>query len=99
MRERARAVLRINASAEIKFFEKNLLSQEVSGRAGELKEIQDEDTLPSEITSEIPMEVDLCLNVEAKEHNLGDLNEPANYKDAMLDLKSNKWLNVMNTEM
>ncbi|GJZ13937.1 putative RNA-directed DNA polymerase [Tanacetum coccineum] len=40
------------------FFEKNLLSQEVSGRAGELKEIQDEDTSPSEITSEIPMEVE-----------------------------------------
>ena len=40
------------------FFEKNLLSQEVSGRAGELEEIQDEDTSPSEITSEIPMEVE-----------------------------------------
>ncbi|GKC72126.1 retrotransposon protein, putative, ty1-copia subclass [Tanacetum coccineum] len=40
------------------FFEKNLLSQEVSGRAGELKEIQDEDTSPSEITSEIPTEVE-----------------------------------------
>ncbi|GKC05040.1 retrotransposon protein, putative, ty1-copia subclass [Tanacetum coccineum] len=36
---------------------KNLLSQEVNGRAGELEEIQDEDTSPSEITSEIPMEV------------------------------------------
>nr|GEY89583.1 hypothetical protein [Tanacetum cinerariifolium] len=40
------------------FFEKNLLSQEVSGRAGDLEEIQDEDTSPSEITSEIPMEVE-----------------------------------------
>nr|GEX92123.1 hypothetical protein [Tanacetum cinerariifolium] len=40
------------------FFEKNLLSQEVSGRAGDLKEIQNEDTSPSEITSEIPMEVE-----------------------------------------
>ncbi|GJS50756.1 retrotransposon protein, putative, ty1-copia subclass [Tanacetum coccineum] len=40
------------------FFEKNLLSQEVSGRAGELEEIQDEDTSPSENTSEIPMEVE-----------------------------------------
>ncbi|GKA87609.1 retrotransposon protein, putative, ty1-copia subclass [Tanacetum coccineum] len=39
------------------FFEKNLLSQEVSGRAEELKEIQDEDTSPSEITSEIPIKV------------------------------------------
>ncbi|GJZ78571.1 retrotransposon protein, putative, ty1-copia subclass [Tanacetum coccineum] len=40
------------------FLEKNLISQEVSGRAGELEEIQDEDTSPSEITSEIPMEVE-----------------------------------------
>ncbi|GJR91234.1 retrotransposon protein, putative, ty1-copia subclass [Tanacetum coccineum] len=105
------------------FFEKNLLSQEVSGRAGELEEIQDEDTSPSEITSEIPMEVEgfeppqeeeapvrrserphrapnrLCLNVEVEEHSLGDLNEPANYKAAMLDQESNKWLDAMNAEM
>ncbi|GJQ93236.1 retrotransposon protein, putative, ty1-copia subclass [Tanacetum coccineum] len=40
------------------FFEKNLITQEVSGRAEGLKEIQDEDTSPSEITSEIPMEVE-----------------------------------------
>ncbi|GJU60010.1 hypothetical protein Tco_1237776 [Tanacetum coccineum] len=40
------------------FFEKNLITQEVSGRAIDLKEIQDEDTSPSEITSEIPMEVE-----------------------------------------
>nr|GEX32166.1 hypothetical protein [Tanacetum cinerariifolium] len=39
------------------FFEKNLITQEVSGRAVDLKEIQDEDTSPSEITSKIPMEV------------------------------------------
>nr|GFC21493.1 retrotransposon protein, putative, Ty1-copia subclass [Tanacetum cinerariifolium] len=37
---------------------KNLITQEVSGRAIDLEEIQDEDTLPSEITSEIPMEVE-----------------------------------------
>ncbi|GJY02119.1 retrotransposon protein, putative, ty1-copia subclass [Tanacetum coccineum] len=33
-------------------------TQEVSGRAEGLEEIQDEDTSPSEITSEIPMEVE-----------------------------------------
>ncbi|GKB76864.1 G-type lectin S-receptor-like serine/threonine-protein kinase [Tanacetum coccineum] len=38
--------------------EKNLLSQEVSGRAKELEEIQDKETLPSENTSKIPMEVE-----------------------------------------
>ncbi|GJT43154.1 hypothetical protein Tco_0951869 [Tanacetum coccineum] len=40
------------------FLEKNLLSQEVSGRAGELEEIQDKDASPSKITSKIPMEVE-----------------------------------------
>ncbi|GJS76889.1 retrotransposon protein, putative, ty1-copia subclass [Tanacetum coccineum] len=101
------------------FFEKNLISQEVSGRAMDLKEIQDEDTSPSKITSEIPMEVEgfeppqeeeisihrsektrqapnrLCLNVEAEEHSLGDLNEPTSYKAAMLNSESNKSTDVV----
>nr|GEX51160.1 hypothetical protein [Tanacetum cinerariifolium] len=79
----------------------------VSGRAIDLEEIQDENTLPSEITRKIPMEVEgfeppqeevilvrrserthrapnrLCINVEAKEHSLGDLNEPFSYKAAI----------------
>nr|GFA82548.1 retrotransposon protein, putative, Ty1-copia subclass [Tanacetum cinerariifolium] len=38
------------------FLEKKLISQEVSGRAGELEEIQVEDASPSENTSEIPVE-------------------------------------------
>ncbi|GJX65126.1 retrotransposon protein, putative, ty1-copia subclass [Tanacetum coccineum] len=104
----------------VEFFEKSLITQEVSGRVIDLEEIQNEDTSPSEITSEIPMEVEgfeppqeevipihsserthrapnrLCLNVEAEEHSLGDLNEPTSYKDAMLDPKSNKWLDAMN---
>ncbi|GKF06334.1 retrotransposon protein, putative, ty1-copia subclass, partial [Tanacetum coccineum] len=82
------------------FFKKNLITQEVNGKAIDLKEIQDEDTSPFEITSDIPMEVEgfkppqeevipvrrserthraldrLCLNVEAREHSLGDLNVP-----------------------
>nr|GEV53594.1 hypothetical protein [Tanacetum cinerariifolium] len=41
----------------------------------------------------------LCLYVDAKEHELGDLGELANYKAALLDLKSEKWLNAMNLEM
>ncbi|GKA19614.1 retrotransposon protein, putative, ty1-copia subclass [Tanacetum coccineum] len=40
------------------FFEKNLITQEVSGRAMDLEEIQDEETSLFEITSEIPMEVE-----------------------------------------
>ncbi|GJY42316.1 retrotransposon protein, putative, ty1-copia subclass, partial [Tanacetum coccineum] len=41
----------------VELFEKSLITQEVSRRAIDLEEIQDEDTSPSEITSEIPMEV------------------------------------------
>ncbi|GKB75391.1 retrotransposon protein, putative, ty1-copia subclass [Tanacetum coccineum] len=37
--------------------------------------------------------------VDAKEHELGDLNEPPNYKVAFSDPKSDKWLDVMNAEM
>ncbi|GJV18677.1 retrotransposon protein, putative, ty1-copia subclass [Tanacetum coccineum] len=105
------------------FFKKNLITQEVSGRAIDLKEIQNEDTSPSEITSKIPMEVEgfeppqeedipirrsertrrapdrLCLNVKVDEHSLGDLNEPTSYKAAMLDSKSNKWIDAMNAEI
>ncbi|GJR49289.1 retrotransposon protein, putative, ty1-copia subclass [Tanacetum coccineum] len=40
------------------FFEKCLITQEVNGRDMDLEEIQDEDTSPSKITSEIPMEVE-----------------------------------------
>ncbi|GKD36813.1 retrotransposon protein, putative, ty1-copia subclass [Tanacetum coccineum] len=111
------------------FFEKNLITQEVSGRAIDLEEIQDEDTSPSEITSEIPMEVEgfkrpqeevilvrrsegthqapdrLCLNVEAEEHILGDLNEPTIYKAVLVDLPpgyktiGSKWIFKKNTDI
>ncbi|GKB61979.1 retrotransposon protein, putative, ty1-copia subclass [Tanacetum coccineum] len=41
----------------------------------------------------------MCLYIDAKEHELGDLGEPSNYKAALLDPESNKWLNAMNVEM
>ncbi|GJX05503.1 retrotransposon protein, putative, ty1-copia subclass [Tanacetum coccineum] len=41
----------------------------------------------------------LCLYSDAEEHELGDLGEPANYKAALLDLESKKWLDAMNVEM
>nr|GEX52348.1 hypothetical protein [Tanacetum cinerariifolium] len=41
----------------------------------------------------------MCLYIDAEEHELGDLGEPANYKAALLELKSDKWLNPMNVEM
>ncbi|GKD62882.1 retrotransposon protein, putative, ty1-copia subclass, partial [Tanacetum coccineum] len=105
------------------FIEKSFITQEISRRAIVLEEIQDKDTLPSEITSENPMEVEgfeppqeeeipihrserthrapnsLCLNVEVDEHSIGDLNESTSYKAAMLDPKSNKWLDAMSAKM
>ncbi|GJV99267.1 retrotransposon protein, putative, ty1-copia subclass [Tanacetum coccineum] len=51
----------------------------------------------SERTRRVPNR--LCLNVEAEEHSLGDLNEPTSYKAAMLDSKSNKWIDAMNAEI
>nr|GEY28949.1 putative retrotransposon protein [Tanacetum cinerariifolium] len=41
----------------------------------------------------------MCLYIDAEEHELGDLDEPANYKPALLDQESVKWLNAMNVEM
>ncbi|GJU27651.1 retrotransposon protein, putative, ty1-copia subclass, partial [Tanacetum coccineum] len=41
----------------------------------------------------------MCLYIDAEEHELGDLGEPANYKAAFLNPESDKWLNVINMEM
>ncbi|GKC09422.1 retrotransposon protein, putative, ty1-copia subclass [Tanacetum coccineum] len=41
----------------------------------------------------------LCLNVEAEEHSLGDLNEHTSCKAAMLVSESNKWIDAMNAEI
>ncbi|GJY15436.1 retrotransposon protein, putative, ty1-copia subclass [Tanacetum coccineum] len=41
----------------------------------------------------------MYLHVDAEEHELGDLGEPANYKAALLDPESNKWFDAMNVEM
>nr|GEW68772.1 hypothetical protein [Tanacetum cinerariifolium] len=41
----------------------------------------------------------MCFYIDAEEHELGDLGEPANYKAALLDPESEKWLSAMNVEM
>nr|GFA02982.1 retrotransposon protein, putative, Ty1-copia subclass [Tanacetum cinerariifolium] len=71
------------------FLENSLIDQEASGSLEDLKIIQEEDTHPSLDTRNL-----LRLLVE-----LGDLREPANYKAALLDPESKKWLNAMNVEM
>nr|GEV33518.1 putative retrotransposon Ty1-copia subclass protein [Tanacetum cinerariifolium] len=41
----------------------------------------------------------MCLYIDDGEYKLGDLNEPGNYKAALLDPESDKWLDAMNVEM
>ncbi|GJX67357.1 retrotransposon protein, putative, ty1-copia subclass [Tanacetum coccineum] len=41
----------------------------------------------------------MCLYIDAKEHELGDLGEPANYKAVLLDPEFDNWMNAMNVEM
>nr|GEX33260.1 retrotransposon protein, putative, Ty1-copia subclass [Tanacetum cinerariifolium] len=41
----------------------------------------------------------MCLYIDAEEHELGHLGEPANYKVALLDTGFEKWLNAMHVEM
>nr|GEY19546.1 hypothetical protein [Tanacetum cinerariifolium] len=84
------------------FLENSLIDQEASGK---------EDTHPSLDTSlnheKEDLEIDepqsdivpIRRSIDAEEHELGDLEEPANYKAALLDPESEKWLNAMNVEM
>nr|GFB63028.1 zinc finger, CCHC-type [Tanacetum cinerariifolium] len=41
----------------------------------------------------------MSLYIDAEEHELGGLGKLANYKVALLDPESEKWLNAMNVEM
>ncbi|GJU09999.1 hypothetical protein Tco_1132395 [Tanacetum coccineum] len=110
------------------FFENSLMVQEASESHGVfessesdegLELIQEEDTQPSENTSEIHNEVEpqnvevpirrsewipqapdrYGIYVDVEEYELGYLNEPPNYKVALSDPESDKWLKAMNTKM
>nr|GEW61642.1 hypothetical protein [Tanacetum cinerariifolium] len=41
----------------------------------------------------------MCLCIDSKAHELGDLSKLANSKTALLDTESKKWLDTMNVEM
>ncbi|GJY53661.1 retrovirus-related pol polyprotein from transposon TNT 1-94 [Tanacetum coccineum] len=77
---------------------------EMSGSDKGLELIQKEDTQPSENTSEghteiAPTEVESQnVGVPIRRSELGDLNEPPNYKAVLADPESDKWLEAMNTE-
>ncbi|GJT99402.1 hypothetical protein Tco_1109741 [Tanacetum coccineum] len=83
-------------------FENSFMVQEASGSHGLLEMsgsdkglelIQEEDTQPSKNTSKTHNEV------APIEYELGDLNEPPNYKAALADPRSDKLLETMNTKM
>ncbi|GJT47134.1 retrotransposon protein, putative, ty1-copia subclass [Tanacetum coccineum] len=65
---------------------------------GRSKLIQEEDTNPLSTRTRCPTNR-LCLYIAAEEHKLGDLGEPANYKAALLDPESKKWLDADNMDM
>nr|GEU42338.1 retrotransposon protein, putative, Ty1-copia subclass [Tanacetum cinerariifolium] len=72
----------------------NLIDQDASGSLEDLEIIQEEDAHPSLDTSLNHEEDDLEIDESQR-----DLGEPANYKAALLDPESKKWLNTMNAEM
>ncbi|GJZ49927.1 retrotransposon protein, putative, ty1-copia subclass [Tanacetum coccineum] len=124
---------KIFVAQNAELFENNLMVQEASGSHGLLKAsgsdvglelIQEDDTQPSENTSEIhdevvptkvkPQNVKIPIRrstripqaldrygfyVDVEEYELGDLNEPPNYKVALSDPESDKWLEAMDTKM
>nr|GEX14581.1 tRNA dimethylallyltransferase 9 [Tanacetum cinerariifolium] len=80
------------------FFESKLLDRKASGSVEDLELIQKEDTNPSIDTGLNHEEDDQEID-EPQKHELGDLGKPANYKAALLDPESKKWLDAMNVEM
>ncbi|GKA81483.1 retrotransposon protein, putative, ty1-copia subclass [Tanacetum coccineum] len=92
-----------------KFFESKLLDLKASGSVDTSLNHEEDDQEIDEPQSDInpihrstrtrrPTD-QLCLYIDAEEHELGDLGKPANYKATLLDPESKKWLDAMNVEM
>nr|GEU83517.1 retrotransposon protein, putative, Ty1-copia subclass [Tanacetum cinerariifolium] len=77
---------KVLVARNVEFLKNSLITQEASRILEDLKIIQEEDT-------------SYVLYIDAEEHKLGDLGKPANYKAALLDPESDKWLNAMNAEI
>ncbi|GJY23053.1 retrotransposon protein, putative, ty1-copia subclass [Tanacetum coccineum] len=81
-----------------KFIENSLITQEAKDDL-EIDEPQS-DIIPILRSTRTRHALDrMCLYIDAEEHELGDLGEPANYKAALLEPEFDKWLNAMNVEM
>ncbi|GKA29164.1 hypothetical protein Tco_0715409 [Tanacetum coccineum] len=94
----------------IKCIFNSFINQEASGNLEDLEIIHKEDDLEiDEPLSDVnPIRRStrtrnalnrMCLYIDAEEHELGDLGEPANYKSELLDPEYDKWLDAMNVEM
>nr|GEV56620.1 hypothetical protein [Tanacetum cinerariifolium] len=82
------------------FFESKLLYLKASRSVEDLELIQEEDTNSSVDTSLNHKEDDQEIDKSQSDINpIRDLGEPANYKVALLDPESKKWLDAMNVEM
>ncbi|GJV95740.1 putative ribonuclease H-like domain-containing protein [Tanacetum coccineum] len=76
------------------FFKNSLMVQEARGNHGLLESI------PIRRSARIPQAPDRYgFYVDVEEYELGDFNEPPNYKAALSDPEFDKWLEAMNTEM
>ncbi|GJX99228.1 retrotransposon protein, putative, ty1-copia subclass [Tanacetum coccineum] len=80
------------------FLENSLITQEAKDNL-EIDEPQSDIILIRRSTRTRHALDRMCLCIDAEEHELGDLGEPANYKAVLLDPESDKWLNAMNVEM
>ncbi|GKB86198.1 retrovirus-related pol polyprotein from transposon TNT 1-94 [Tanacetum coccineum] len=82
------------------FFENEVIDHEASESLENFEITQEEDTHPSLETSLNHEEDDQEIDEPQSDINpIRDLGEPTNYKAALLDPESDKWLNAMNVEM
>nr|GEW37653.1 ribonuclease H-like domain-containing protein [Tanacetum cinerariifolium] len=87
---------KVFVARKAEFFESKLLDLKASGKIDEPQS----DINPIRKSSRTRHAPDrMCLYIDAEEHELGDLGEPANYKAALLDPESKTWLDAMNVEM
>ncbi|GJZ07424.1 hypothetical protein Tco_0541217 [Tanacetum coccineum] len=79
-------------------------------RASKVQKKNNKQKKPQSLEEELPSASRTCRSRDrffllsyvynnAEEHALGDLDEPTNYKAALLNTESDKWLNDMNVEM
>ncbi|GKC30680.1 putative retrotransposon protein, partial [Tanacetum coccineum] len=85
---------KIFVARNAEFLENSLINHEASRSLEDLEIIQEEDTHPSLDTSLNHKEDDQEIDEPQR-----DLGEPANYKAALLDPESDKWLNAINVEI